>query len=409
MQRITILTQHFYPNQGATSQLMTDLAKGLFQLGYNVQILTGTQSKQTIPVPLNQFTINRTFSPIKSSTSIFSKISSSLFFLVSIFIYIFFRQPAKAPLLIASNPPYAGMLGIFFYLFKNGEYYFLLQDIFPESAVMSGIMSSNSILFKAFSKLTYLTCKYSKNTIVLSSSMQSFLSRKYPDIKRKIKIIENWSIEDIPLCEKQNNEFAQKYNLTKTFTVLYSGNMGRLHDIETIAMAAKILKDKAIRFVFIGDGIKIKILEQIIQAYQLENILLLPFQPREILHLSLTACDISLVSLILGAESIVAPSKLNGMLAAGRGIIAITAPNSYIDQLLTTSGSGINTLPNQPKQLANLILDLSQQPEKVRKMGEKARQLYERQYRFERALDEYVQLLFPPKEPQGPNLSPSAP
>lgn len=409
MQQITILTQYFYPHQGATSQLMTDLAKGLSHLGYTVQILTGTQSKQTIPASLNQIIIKRAFSPIKSGTSIFSKISSSLFFLISVFTYLFLRQPTKTPLLIASNPPYVGILGIFFRIFKSGKYYFLLQDIFPESAVMSGIMPHSSMLFKIFDKLTYFTCKYSKNTIVLSSSMQSFLSKKYPDIKKNIKVIENWAIEDIPLCQKQNNEFAQKYNLTKIFTVLYSGNMGRLHDIETIAIAAQILKDKAIRFVFIGDGAKIKILEQIIQAYQLENILLLPFQPREILYLSLTACDISLVSLIPGAESIVAPSKLNGILAAGRGIISITSPNSYIDQILTKSGSGINTLPNQPKRLADLILDLSQQPEKVRMMGEKARQLYECQYRFERALDEYVQLLFPAEDRQDPNLSPSSP
>lgn len=394
MQQITILTQYFHPHHGATSQLMTDLAKGLSHLGYTVNIFTGTQSQQPTPESFNQININRAFSPIKSSTSILSKISSSLFFLLGAFTYIIFHQPANTPLLIASNPPYAGILGIFFQLFKGGKYYFILQDIFPESAVMSGIMQPNSILFKLFNQLIYFTCKYSKNTIVLSSSMQAFLEEKYPDIKTKIKIIENWAIEDIPNCQKQSNPFAQKHKLTEIFTVLYSGNMGRLHDIETIAVAATILKDKPIQFVFIGDGAKTKIIEQTIQTHQLKNMLLLPFQPREILPLSFTACDISLVSLIPGAENIVAPSKLNGMLAAGRGIISLTAPNSYIDQLLTTSGSGINTPPNQPEQLADLILELSQQPEKVRIMGEKARQLYESRYRFERALKEYEQLLF---------------
>jgi glycosyltransferase involved in cell wall biosynthesis len=217
---------------------------------------------------------------------------------------------------------------------------------------MSGIMQPKSILFKLFNKLIYLTCK------------------------------------------KQDNKFAQTHNLTEIFTVLYSGNMGRLHDIETIAAAATILKDKPIQFVFIGDGAKTKILEQVIQTHQLKNILLLPFQPRELLPLTLTACDISLVSLIPGAESIVAPSKFNGMVAAGRGIVAISTPNSYIDQLLTKSGAGINTPPNQPEQLAEIILELSQQPERVKIMGKKARKLYENQYRFERALKEYEQVLF---------------
>ncbi len=167
-----------------------------------------------------------------------------------------------------------------------------------------------------------------------------------------------------------------------------------MHDIETIIEAAKILKDTPIEFVFIGEGVKTKIVEQAIQTYQLKNIFLLPYQPRELLPLSLTACDLSLVSLIPGAESIVAPSKLYGMLAAGRGIIAISKPNSYIDKLLITSGCGINTPPNNPQQLANLISELANDSQRVKVMGEKARQFYKNRYTFERALEEYQQILF---------------
>ncbi|WP_334955369.1 glycosyltransferase family 4 protein [Nostoc sp.] len=373
---------------------MTDLAKGFCNLDYIVNIFTSTQLNKTTPKLLNKINIHRAFSLIKSSNSIFSKISSSLFFLLGAFTYIIRHQPAKTPLLIASNPPYAGILGICFKLLKGGEYYFLLQDIFPESAAISGIIQSHSILFKILDKLIYLTCKYAKNTIVLSSSMQDYLVQKYPDIKSKITIIENWAIEDIPTCNKQDNKFAQKYNLTQIFTILYSGNLGRLHDIETITEAAKILKDTPIQFVFIGEGVKTKIVQEAIQTYQLKNIFLLPYQPRELLPLSLTACDISLVSLIPGAESIVAPSKLYGMLAAGRGIIAVSTPNSYIDKLLTASGCGINTPPNNSQYLAKLISDLAVDSERVKLMGKKARLLYESKYTFQHALKEYQRILF---------------
>jgi glycosyltransferase involved in cell wall biosynthesis len=393
MQKITILTQYFYPSLSATSQLMTDLAKGLAELGYSVNVFTGTQAASTNS-DFTQVNINRAFSPIPSSTSILSKISSSIFFILGAFIYVMFRQPRNTPLLIASNPPYAGILGIGFKLFRRGKYYFLLQDIFPESAVMSGIMQPNSILFSFFNKLSYLTYKCSKNTIVLSSSMQNYVIKKYPNVKEKIKIIENWAIEDIPPCNKQDNRFAQQYKFTETFTVLYSGNLGRLHDIETIAAAAALLKDNPIKFVFIGDGAKTKILERTIRNNKIQNIILLPYQPREILPLSLTACDATLVSLIPGAESIVAPSKLYGMFASGRAIISISSPNSYIDQLLTNNGCGVNSPCNNPQQLANLILELANEPQKVKIMGHNARQLYEKKYTFKRAIHEYEKLLF---------------
>lgn len=390
---ITIFTQYFYPHHGATSQLMTDLAKGLSQHGYTVNIFTETQSKETTPESFSKININRTFSPVKSSTSIFSKIISSIFFLIGAYWYVIFSVPSKTPLLIASNPPYAGILGILFNIVRRGKYYFLLQDIFPESAAMSGIMKQNSILYQFFSKLIYLTYKYSEYIIVLSTSMQEFLERKYPDLKPKIKVIENWSIEDIPVVSKPENNFAQQHELDEIFTVLYSGNLGRLHDIETITEAAKILKDEPIKFVFIGDGAKTKIVKQAIENYQLKNILLLPYQPRELLPLSLTACDISLVSLIPGAESIVAPSKLYGMLAAGRGIISMSVPNSYIDKLLTNSGSGVNVSPDNPQQLADIIHQLASDSQRVKSMGEMARQLYETRYTFKRALEEYEKLL----------------
>lgn len=394
MHIITIFTQYFYPHYGATSQLMTDISKGLSQHGYSVNIFTETQSKETIPESFNKIKINRVFSPIKSSTSIFSKIISSIFFLIGALWYVIFSVPSKTPLLIASNPPYAGILGILFNIVRRGKYYFLLQDIFPESAAMSGIMKQNSILYKFFSKLIYLTYKYSEYIIVLSTSMQEFLEKKYPDLKPKIKVIENWAIEDIPAVNKQENDFAQQHGLDEIFTVLYSGNLGRLHDIETITEAAKILKDEPIKFVFIGDGAKTKIVKQAIENYQLKNILLLPYQPRELLPLSLTACDISLVSLIPGAESIVAPSKLYGMLSAGRGIISISVPNSYIDKLLTNSGCGVNVPPVDPQHLADIIRQLASDNQRVKSMGEIARQLYETRYTFKRALEEYERLIF---------------
>ena len=396
MHKIAIVAEYFFPSQASTAQLMTDLAKGLAEHEIQVNVFTGIRSNCSNCESLNRVKIDRAFSPIESSTNIFSKIISSIFFLVSALWHVIFCVPINTPLLIASNPPYAGIIGVLFKIVhrSNSKYYFLLQDIFPESAAMSGIMKQSSILYKFFNKLIYLTYKYSEYIIVLSTSMQEFLEKKYPDLKSKIKVIENWAIEDIPVVSKQENDFAKQHKLDEIFTVLYSGNLGRLHDIEIITEAAKILKDEPIKFVFIGDGAKTKIVKQAIENYQLQNILLLPYQPRELLPLSLTACDISLVSLIPGSESIVAPCKLYGMLAAGRGIISISIPNSYIDKLLTDSGCGVNVSPDNSQQLADMILQLAGNKQRVQSMGKIARQLYENQYTFSRALEEYEKLLF---------------
>jgi glycosyltransferase involved in cell wall biosynthesis len=398
MREIVILTQYFYPDLASTAQLMTDLAQGLASHNYVVKVFTSSKS-ESYPVDDNfpeQVEIVHQSSQIFGNRTIVGKALNSLLFLASSLIYLTTSVSKQTPILLVSNPPYIGIVGLFFKLLKQGKFYFLIQDIFPESAVLSKILKSRGLLYTIFSYLTYLTCKYSQATITLTISMKEFLETKYPDLRvdRAIKVIENWSIENIKVFSKEKNEFAIEHHITNNFTLLYSGNIGRLHDIESIAIATQILRNKPIKFVFIGDGAKKKLLESYQKEYQLNNILLLPFQPRESLSQSLTACDVSLVSLVEGADKIMAPCKLYGMLAAGRAILAISSPGSYIDRLLTQYQCGVNCSPHNPQQLANTITLLASDPRRVQKMGEKARQLYEENYTFDRALNEYEKILF---------------
>lgn len=376
---------------------MTDLSKHLAARGYAIKVFTSGNSKSNIADgSLSQVEVVRSPYLGWQSQTILGKIANSLLFLVASFAYVVFQVPHRSSILIVSNPPYSGIIGLCLKVFKQGKFYFILQDVFPESAVIGGLVNSYGVLFKFFSYLTYLICKHSRHTIILTNSMKEFLEKKYPALKDRqtFKIIENWSIEDILISEKQRNEFAIQHGLNEIFTVLYSGNLGRLHDIESIAKAAQLLSDRPIQFVFIGDGPKRKTIERYVQEHQLKNVLLLPFQPREMIGQSLTACDISLVSLIKGAEEIIAPCKLYGMLASGRAIVSISSTGSYIDKLLTEYNCGINCPPDSPQQLANFITDLAAAPDRVKVMGKSSRQLYEEKYTFRRALDEYEKLLF---------------
>ena len=120
---------------------------------------------------------------------------------------------------------------------------------------------------------------------------------------------------------------------------------------------------------------------------------MLPFQPRELLSQTLTACDVALVSLVKGAERVVAPCKLYGMLASGRAIVSISEHNSYIDNLLIAGDCGINCPSGDSGQLANILEKLSKSPELVKTMGINAHKLYLEKYTLNRALAEYESIL----------------
>ena len=164
---------------------------------------------------------------------------------------------------------------------------------------------------------------------------------KCPDIANKIYVIHSWANhKEIVPIPKQHNWFAHRYNLVDKFTVLYSGNMGRCHDIDTILEAAWQLKDEPIRFVFIGDGAKRATVKEQIRQLGLHNCLFLDYQDKQCLPYSLMSCDLSLVSIIPGMEGLVAPSKLYGILAAGRPVAAICEPHSYLRDLIADANCG---------------------------------------------------------------------
>lgn len=399
MSKICLFSQFFYPSQSSTGQLITDLAFALANEGHHIIVFTGSSFEgstldQTKSVN-SKLHVVRSPAPLDMNHNILSKVSGSLAFLIKGLIYGIFRTSRHTPLLIVSNPPYIGIIGCCFKWFRGGDYYFLLQDIFPESAVRSGLISSKGLLFALFTYLTRQVCQNSIQTIVLTDSMASFLENKYPSLKaqNKLRVIANWSIEAIPPYEKQTNPFAIEHGLDEIFTVLYSGNLGRLHDIESLAEAIHLLQTEPIQFVCIGDGPKRSLLEEYKKQHQLQNLLMLPFQPRELIPQTLTACDLSLVSLIKGTENIVAPCKLYGMLAAGRAIVSISEPGSYLDRLLDEAQCGINCPPYQPRHLAKILLELSQSPDQVKKMGKNAQQHYEDHYTFQRAVQQYSDVL----------------
>ena len=399
MNAFTFISQYFYPSHTSTAQLLTDLSLNLSTSGYTICIFTSTPSHSTLP----SVNITRAHSWFHQGHSVSSKALASLAFLLSGLGYVL-RLPKSTSLLIASNPPYAGLLGLAFKYLKGGQYTFLFQDIFPESAALSGILKPNGLLYHFFQRLMSLICHQAKCTIVLTPAMQTYLEKKSPHLQGKLQVIENWAVEAIHPQPKAENPFAQQYGLDKIFTVLYSGNIGRLHDIETIAEAIYLLRDQPIQFVFIGDGPKRSILTNYQEKYQLTNLLLLPFQPRQQLHHTLTACDLSLVSLIPGAEQIVAPCKLYGMLAAGRAILSLSTPGSYLDQLLNQHNCGINLAPGDPDRLAQTIKTLSTQTEYVATLGHNAHQLYQQYYHIDRAAKQYEALLLGCSSPQNPSI-----
>jgi glycosyltransferase involved in cell wall biosynthesis len=190
-----------------------------------------------------------------------------------------------------------------------------------------------------------------------------------------VVIIPNWvNSEFVKPMDKKDNTFAIKHGLTEKLVVMYSGNLGLTHDIESIVETADCLKDNhKVHFVIIGEGAKKTKIEQLVKDKGLGNVLMLPYQDKEVLPYSLSCADIGVVTLSQGAEMISVPSKTYYTLAAGSVILALASKESELGVLINTHNCGVVFEEPKASEVAQFIEGLITEDEKLKLFKENAR------------------------------------
>ena len=185
--------------------------------------------------------------------------------------------------------------------------------------------------------------------------------------------------------------------------VCYAGNLGRVHDVDTVLSAMTILDERAktsrsdmaakIMFVFIGGGAKRARLEREAIKRGLTNFRMRPYQPKERLGETLSVGDVHLVSLDPALEGVIVPSKFYGIAAAGRPTIFIGAKDGEIARLLEANGCGFSVATRDGEALTRRLLELASDRNLCASMGVRARLAFERQWDKDQALAKWEALL----------------
>ncbi|HEY9810729.1 MAG TPA: glycosyltransferase family 4 protein [Halomicronema sp.] len=408
---LSILTQFYPPDYAATGQFIQELAAHLKQHNFNIHIFTGQpgyafQSNSAPPIEYSEsLFIKRTRASRIWPKRIRGRALNGLMFCLRSGLHLLKACWRGDILLLTTEPPYLPLLGLLTNLFFGVSYVCLLYDLYPDAAVELKVVSSNHWLVKFWDFINCWIWKQAQAIIVLSPTMKARLVAKCPEIEHKISVIHSWADPNyIKPLEKQKNWFAHQHNLVDKFTVLYSGNMGRCHDMETIIEAAEILKNDPIQFVFIGAGAKQKFCLEKAVNKQLNNCLFLPYQDKSVIPYSITAADLSLVSISPGLEGIIAPSKLYGILASGRPVAAICEKHSYLRALFAEANCGAAFNNGDAQSLAEFIRFLAADSQLSQHLGKAGRQYLCQHFTPQNIAHQYAQVLTPKnQENQSPN------
>jgi glycosyltransferase involved in cell wall biosynthesis len=211
----------------------------------------------------------------------------------------------------------------------------------------------------------------------------------------RIRIIPNWADgRGIVSLPTESNALRREWGLQGQFVVGYSGNMGRVHQFDTILKAAERLHDQPnIVFLFIGGGHYQTWLEDEVKTQGLKNVRFKPYQPREHLSESLCVPDVHLISLRSAVGDSVVPSKFYGVLAAGKPTLYVGDTNSDIAYIARKGGCGLAISEGDVQGLVATIVRLKKDLSLLSQMGTNARELFERWYDFPLALDRWCQVL----------------
>jgi colanic acid biosynthesis glycosyl transferase WcaI len=396
MKRVIFLNRFFFPDHSATSQLLSDLAFHLAGAGIDTHVITSRQlyEEPDAQLPSNETVrgvhIHRVATTSFGRSTLWGRSVDYVSYYLSTWRSLFALTRRGDMVIAMTDPPLISLFAMPVAWQRRAFLINWLQDIYPETAIQLNIPLLKSPIGRGITILRDRSLRTATANVVVGKQMaRQVISRKVsPD---RVHVIPNWTDDnDITPISHASNPLRQQWGLEDKFVVGYSGNLGRAHEFDTLLAAAELLKDDhRIVFVCVGGGHSFDDLSRRVNERSLQRTFrFFPYQDRSMLKYSLSVADVHWISLKPQLEGLIVPSKLYGVAAAGRAIVAIAAKNGEIAQLVEQSGCGVVIKPGDAKGLAEILIDFSRNTARVAEMGRRAREMLEahftRRHAFER-------------------------
>jgi colanic acid biosynthesis glycosyl transferase WcaI len=384
---LIILTYFFPPNFSGASTMQYDLAKHMVSAGHKVTVVT-TYSQHHMSVNSQPLPAEEILDGIRVVRVKSLKWSSSRFVLVAV--HDFFMgirlvikgmRCRRADVVFFMSPPITlPIVAAIIKIFRKSVQVLNVQDIFPEFLIGMGILNRKSLAIRlgelvermAYACVDYIGVHSPKNRLhVIGSGVP----------EEKVHVLPLWVDTNLMQPQPRRNPFSDKYGLNDKFVILYSGTVGFAMGAQTIPQTANLLAgEKDIQFVVIGGGSKLVDLKEEIKKLGVNNLLLLPLQPREELPNVLASADVLLVTLKKeitdnpnGYFQAVVPHKLITNMTSARPILLAAEETSDAAEIIRLAQCGRTAAPEDPASLANVIMEMYKNRDGLAEWGRNGR------------------------------------
>ena len=397
--RILLLNQCFYPDVVATAQHGWDLARHLRRQGHEVTAIASRSiygsRGATLPASetIGGIRIVRVGASMFGKASILARtIDFALFYLLALWKAV--TLPKHDVCICFTTPPFIALVGLMLRLIRGTKFVYWVMDLYPDLPVACGVMKERSLITRFFEAVNRFCLRRADRIVVLGRCMEERVLAKGVDPTR-VSTINVWSDHvEIRPVPRERNAFRRDWAVGDRFLVMYSGNFGLGHDIETIADGVRRLAtDSSILFAFTGGGERKAELLEILRTHCVSNFVEGPYQPRERLDELLSAADLHLASLKEGCEGIMVPSKLYGVIAAQRPIVFVGSHLGEGARVIDEERCGIVVPCGDADAFAAAIRTYANDADEAAAAGMRGRNALAEKWCAERALAKWSQLL----------------
>ena len=417
---ILIVNQSFWPDIVATAQQAHDLAKYLSAEGNQVTVVASRSlyGKRGARLDRRQrvdgIDIRRVSFNIFDKRGLLSRAIDYVRFNIAA-AWAVLSLPRHDVVICLTTPPFIALLGTMLKRAKGTKFVFWTMDLYPDLPVAAGIIRRGGLLHRVLASIDRFCLLRADKIVTLGRCMRDRIIAKGIQAER-IEMINPWSdpeeIPDLPVRRLEMavgapathgstgqvpcgpNPFRTEWGLGDRFVIQYSGNFGLGHDTETVFGAMLRMKDDdGIRWLIVGDGVMRPAVEAFVQRHEIRNVVLKPYQPRSRLGTLITLGDVHLVLMVPEFQGVILPSKLYGVLAAGRPAIFVGPEGSEISHIIKEGPCGV-VVPNRDvKGLVRVIEEIRRDPALGLALGNRGRRSLEARYSIHHACKAWSTLI----------------
>ncbi|MDC0236212.1 glycosyltransferase family 4 protein [Candidatus Pelagibacter sp.] len=390
--RVTVVTDRLYPDDNSTSYYMTEITQKISDINDgNIKVICAMDLKNNQELPFLKNKIIRISSSKFNKNKYFSRILRLSTLSLRLGWKTLFVVKKNESLFTYTLDPLILILAII-RKFRKFKYVLLVYDIFPENLIAANLISKKSLIYKLIKNIFDWAYNQADHLVVIGRDMEKLIKKKTNNTV-PVSLITNWcDLEKIEIKSKNDNQIIKKYNLENKIVFSFVGNLGRVQGIDFLLEVSSLVKSPEFTMLFIGNGALVDKIKQFIRNNNHNNVIYAGYFPSSENNLILNACDVAIVSLNKSMYGLGVPSRFYNNLAVKKPILYLGDMDTEIGKTILENKIGWVCDNINPSEVAKKIDSIIVEKEKIKDLGNQARNVAETKYSKNYILTKYAKI-----------------